>query len=113
MPLKRTHVVKVRLTEDELKSLNEKVKLTGLSRENYIRALIEGHDIKALPPDTFHTVIFHLRHIGNNLNQIARVVHISGLIDTQKYVENVKSLNEEILEIRKLVIEKANNQNIS
>ena len=105
MKRKRTKTIKVRLTEDELKSLNEKVKLTGLSRENYIRALIEGHDIKALPPDTFHTVIFHLRHIGINLNQIARVANTSGEINTQQYEENVKSLHKEILEIRKKMIE--------
>jgi hypothetical protein len=105
MKRKRTKTIKVRLTEDELKSLNEKVKLTGLSRENYIRALIEGHDIKALPPDTFHSVIFHLRHIGSNLNQIARVANTTGEIDTQQYKENVKCLNKEILEIRKKMIE--------
>lgn len=105
MKRKRTKTIKVRLTEDELKSLNEKVKLSGLSRENYIRSLIEGHDIKALPPDSFHTVIFHLRHIGNNLNQIARVANSSGEIDTQQYMESVKSLNKEILEIRKRIIE--------
>ena len=105
MKRNRTNTIKVRLTEDELKSLNEKVKLTGLSRENYIRALIEGHDIKALPPDTFHAVIFHLRHIGINLNQIARVANTSGEIDKVKYKENVKNLNKEILEIRKRIIE--------
>lgn len=105
MNRKRTKTIKVRLTEDELKSLNEKVKLTGLSRENYIRALIEGHDINALPLDTFHTVIFHLRHIGSNLNQIARVANTTGKIDTQGYKENVKNLNKEILEIRKRLIQ--------
>ena len=105
MKRKRTKTIKVRLTEDELMSLNEKVKLSGLSRENYIQSVIEGHDIKALPPDSFHTVIFHLRHIGNNLNQIARVANSSGEIDTQKYMENVTSLNKEILEIRKRMIE--------
>jgi len=105
MKRKRTKTIKVRLTEDELNSLNEKVKLTGLSREKYIRALIEGHDIKALPPDTFHSVIFHLRHIGSNLNQIARVANITGEIDTQGYNENVKNLNKEILEIRKRIIQ--------
>ena len=105
MKRKRTKTIKVRLTEDELKSLNEKVKLSGLSRENYIRSVIGGHDIKALPPDSFHTVIFHLRHIGNNLNQISRVANSSGEIDTQKYMENVTSLNKEILEIRKRMIE--------
>ncbi len=105
MTRKRTNTIKVRFTEDELKSLNDKVKLTGLSRENYIRALIEGHDIKALPPETIHTVIFHLRHIGNNLNQIARVANSSGEIDSQRYMENVGLLNKEILEIRKNIIE--------
>ena len=105
MTRKRTNTIKVRFTEDELKSFNDKVRLTGLSRENYIRALIEGHDIKALPPETFHTVIFHLRHIGNNLNQIARVANSSGEIDSQRYMENVGLLNKEILEIRKNIIE--------
>lgn len=105
MKQKRTKTIKVRLTEEELNSLNEKVKLTGLSCENYIRALIEGHIIKALPPDTFHTVIFHLRHIGSNLNQIAKVANTTGEIDTQQYKENVKCLNKEILEIRKKMIE--------
>ena len=104
MKRKRTKTIKVCLTEDELMSLNEKVKLSCLSRENYIRSLIEGHDIKALPPDSFHTVIFHLRHIGNNLNQIARLANSSGEIDTQQYMESVKSLNKEILEIRKRII---------
>lgn len=41
--IKRNKEIKVRLSFIELENLNECVKKTGLSREEYIRTLISGY----------------------------------------------------------------------
>lgn len=106
MGRKRNHNFIIRLTDKELEKLNKQVAKAGLSREAYVRSVLINSEVpNPMPPETFHTVIFHLRHIGNNLNQIAKVANQSGEIDTQQYTENVRALNKEILELRKKVID--------
>lgn len=85
--------------------LNECVAMTSLSREAYIRSLINGYLPKAQPSDDFHEVIAQLRAIGNNLNQIAYVANRSGYINSDDYKTEVKKLRKEILEIRQIVCE--------
>lgn len=106
MPRKRKNSFVVRMTDAELEKLDKQVFKSGLSREAYARSVLTSSVVpKPMPPETFHTVIFHLRRIGNNMNQIARIANTTGEIDARQYRENVTSLNQEILELRKKMIE--------
>lgn len=55
----------VRLDESEHKRLMREVKKTGLSREAYIRALINGFIPKPLPPLDYYAMMRELSAIGD------------------------------------------------
>ena len=68
----RNNEIKIRLNDDELSLLNDKVIKSGYSRERYIRSLISGIVPRENPPLEYHKLINEFNHIGNNLNQIAK-----------------------------------------
>jgi len=68
----RTIEVKFRLNRGEADNLNKRVKKSGLSREGYIRQLINGHIPTDAPPPDYFAMMRELHYIGVNLNQIAQ-----------------------------------------
>ena len=56
------------LNDKELKILNQRLAKTGLSREAYLRSLIENTVPKELPPMDFYDVLRELRQISINMN---------------------------------------------
>ncbi len=68
---RRNNRVQIRMNDSELKKLNSKVRKSGLSRESYIRLLIDGITSKEMPQLEFFDILKNLRQINNNLNQIA------------------------------------------
>ncbi|WMJ22889.1 plasmid mobilization relaxosome protein MobC [Paludicola sp. MB14-C6] len=82
----------IRLTEDEMIQLNAKVKQTGLSREAYIRLLLQNKVPVTIPPDIFYKVHNELCRIGNNLNQLANRAHVLQMIDVPSYRDNTNRL---------------------
>ena len=65
--------------------------------------LIKNRIPQPLPSDDFQEVIKQLRKIGNNLNQLTVIAHKTGSIDIMKYKEDMKTLNNSIVEIREQV----------
>ena len=67
--------VYVWLTMEEFARLDANVKKSGLRREPYLRALIEGREVREAPTQEWRKLIVLLSGIGNNLNQLARHAH--------------------------------------
>ncbi|MCD7893943.1 MAG: plasmid mobilization relaxosome protein MobC [Erysipelotrichaceae bacterium] len=100
---KRNKSIKIRLTVDEFNTLNERVALTGLSREEYVRSLMKMEIPPSLPsPDMIET-IKQLRLIGNNINQLAVIAYKTGSIDIMKYKNDYERLQNQILKIITLI----------
>lgn len=91
--------VLLRLTDDELKRLDELVEKSGLSRSAFIRQTLKGAAIKQIPPIDFFEVLKHLRQINNNMNQIAVRANYIGLIDADAYRKNVEWLQSTVGEM--------------
>ena len=102
---KRTIEIKLRLTPEEAKSLNDAVVSTGRSRESYLRSLISGCVPYQLPSETLTNTLNEIRYIGNNLNQIARVANKNGIIDSTAYETNVAKLFKELSTLRSAIAE--------
>ena len=51
--------------------------------------------------ERFYEAIKELRHIGNNLNQIAKKANYLNYVDSSKYGEEVNKLNSFIIRIKK------------
>lgn len=98
--MNRTKEIKIRLDETELIKLNALTKESGRSRESYLRSLINGIVPSNKPSKEYLEVLSELRHIGTNMNQIARVANKSSYIDYKKYSDNVDLLFKDIAKIR-------------
>ena len=107
MPSKRTNEIKIRLNDNELKHINSLAKESGLSREQYTRMLYKKVVPKPCPSDEMIETINQLRRIGNNMNQIAFVANRTGNIDTLYFKECYKELQNEILDIKEMVLKPA------
>ena len=107
MPSKRTNEIKIRLNNDELKHINSLAKESGLSREQYTRMVYKKVVPKPCPSDEMIETINQLRRIGNNMNQIAFVANCTGNIDTLYFKKCYKELQNEILDIKEMVLKPA------
>ena len=101
---KRNIEIKVRLNRKEAEMLNKRVKKSRLSREAYIRHLIEGSVPRDAPPPDYFSMMRELYRIGNNLNQIAQKAHVLGVMDERRYDEETRKFDQLVRDITKAVI---------
>lgn len=66
----RTNQIIIRLSDEELADLNEKVGKVRGSREQFIRDCISGTVIREAPPIDVPKLILEVRRVGIGLNQI-------------------------------------------
>ena len=93
-----------RLNRKEAEALDKKVKKSGLSREAYLRHLINGVVPRDAPTPDYYAMMRELHQIGNNLNQIAQKAHMFHAMDVQKYDTNMRLLEDAIKRITEAVI---------
>lgn len=92
---KRNHQINVRLDENELKKLEKKVAKSGITREAYIRKVLNGSKVYPTPPVEFYDLIREVRRIGNNINQLTRMSNAGEKLD-------VMLLNNALAELDKV-----------
>ena len=83
--------VEIYFTEDELSSLMQKVRQSGLSREVFCRDALMGVKIKEAPPADYYKLIMEVRKVGTNINQILHKANTLGFLDVpmlQKALED-------------------------
>lgn len=91
----RTKEIKVRMRDDEFALLNEKVQRCGMSREKFIRLVLNDYQPKELPPIEYFTLIKELNANGNNLNQLVKIAYIQGIDITR--LNEVMNEHEQLL----------------
>jgi len=82
---KRNVHIQFWLNRKEAESLDKKVRRSGLSREAYLRHLIDGVVPQDAPPPDYYSMMRELHGIANNLNQIAQKAHTLNVVDVQRY----------------------------
>lgn len=97
---KRNHVVPVRLNARELRMLEDQVTKSGLSREEFLRSLIVGADIRAKPCEHHADLLRKIAGLCNNANQLAHVANATGRADTVSIQEMLR-ISKEIWKIVK------------
>ena len=80
---RRIHQVKFRLDDEELRLLRQKLRDSDLSMAEYFRSLIVEGEIKTLPPELMQDIRRQVRGVGRNINQMARLAHISGKVSNE------------------------------
>lgn len=82
---KRQIEILFRLTRHEAQELDKKVKKSGMNREAFLRAMIEGYQLHEKPDSEFYEAMRKLAAIGNNLNQVAAKANALGFVDHPLY----------------------------
>ena len=96
--------IKVRLSRKEADSLNKRVRKSRLSREAYLRHLINGSVPRDAPPPDYFSMMRELYRVGNNLNQIAQKAHTLNVLDVQRYDTAVREFETAVKKITDAVI---------
>lgn len=101
--MKREKRIKVRLNEKEKALLDRKVEQSGLSREAYMRQLLEKTNIPTKLQPAYQAFAEQLHQIGDELNYVARNLHVLGVIDVQKYDEVCSEFQQVVNKIMEAV----------
>ena len=87
---KRNHIIPLHLNKKELAHLETPVKLSGLPREEFLRTLIMGAELRTKPCDHHADLLHKVAGLGNNANQLAKVANTYGEASQQDIEEMTK-----------------------
>ena len=97
---KRNHVIPVRLNAKELRFLEEQVEKSGLSREEYIRSIVMGGEVRARPCEHHTELLRKISGLCNNANQLAHRANSTGVAGQQSVDEMTRIAKEVWLTIK-------------
>lgn len=80
---KREHVIPLRLNAKELRHLQTQADASGLPREEFLRALIAGAEVKAKPCTHHAELLCKVAGLCNNANQLAHTANATGQVGLQ------------------------------
>lgn len=100
---KRSVHIQLWLSETEAARLQRLVKRTGLSREAYLRHLINGVVPQEIPPPDYYAFMDRLYQVGNLLERISRQAQALG-VNTVQYKEAVGQFHQLVEDITTAVI---------
>ena len=92
---RRGHVIPLRLNEREYRHLCEQVKISGFSREEYLRSLILGKEIHPCPCTHHADLLRKVAGLCNNANQLAHRANSTGTAG-QGSVDEMTRLTQEV-----------------
>lgn len=96
---KRNVHIQFWLDKKEAENLDKLIKRSGLSRESYLRHIINSLVPTDTPPPDYYSMMRELHGIGRNLNQIAQKAHVLNVLDVKRYDENVAMLYKAVIDI--------------
>lgn len=84
----RPHQMLIRVNDDELKLIREKIKMSGLTQQKFLlKAITEDNKVirAVMPiPDDLKNIYRELKIQGNNLNQLIKKLHEKNFIDYKR-----------------------------
>jgi len=101
---KRNIHIQFWLNKKEAEAFDKAVKRSGLSREAYLRHLVNGLVPTDAPPPDYYSMMRELHGIGNNLNQIAQKAHVLNVLDVRRYDEACRLFEQSVKNITNAVL---------
>ena len=86
----KTCFVNIRMTVKERARLERMAKEAGLTRSDFVRACVDGKEIRQRQGAEIGQLYTEINRIGNNINQIARSVN-AGIADAKDAYVSSKS----------------------
>lgn len=95
----RNEQIRLRLTKEEEKVLDEKTSKAGLSRNEFLRRLILGEQVYKRKEKDFKNYAYQVNRVGNNLNQLVKILrnkelNKKDLLEIEKTIDEIKSTQE-------------------
>ena len=101
---KRSVHIQLWLSETEAARLQTLVKRSGLSREAYLRHLINGVVPQEIPPPDYYSFMERLYQVGDLLEQIFHQAQALGVVDAVQSKEAVGQFHRLVEDITTAVI---------
>lgn len=95
----RKYEFHIYLNEEEKDALCKLSEITKLSKSQLIREIILGYSPPEGPPANYDDLIYQLRCIGNNINQILRIARTNGILnpaELEKHLSELKDVEQEM-----------------
>ena len=96
----RNHRVVFYLNDKEFEAFKEKAKRSSRSREAFIRRAIQEVQIKELPPADLYKLIWEIRQVGNNIDQILMIANTKGILN----IPDLRKVIDDLREVEKLIV---------
>lgn len=90
---KRNHRMTCRLNDEEYEKVLIKISKSGLSKQEYILSCILNKRISEKLDLDFYKLINEINHVGNNLNQISRILNSKNPILENEVLKNQRMVN--------------------
>mgnify|MGYP002674553936 CR=1 FL=1 len=90
---KRNHRFSVWLDGKECRHFDKQASASGLNKEEYLRSLIMGREIRPKPCEHHQALLRQISGVCNNVNQIARYCNSKQQADFQSIYEVKKLVN--------------------
>jgi len=100
----RDKQLNIRLNEEEVKVMQKNIKKSKLSQSEYIRKSILQKNIIVI--DEIKGLMVELKRVGNNLNQITRMMNSGEIKDSKELTEvknNLENIWNKVIEALKKV----------
>jgi len=95
----RKHEFHIYLNEEEKDALCKLSEITKLSKSQLIREIILGYSPPEGPPANYGELIYQLRSLGNNINQILRIARTNGIlnpVELEKHLTELRTIEEKM-----------------
>lgn len=79
----------IRLTEEEFDRVTALANATALSREAFVRRVLQGAAITEKPPAEYGEIVRELRRIGSDVNQLLVKARLLGFVEFPKLEETL------------------------
>ena len=90
----RNHRIVFYLNDKEFEAFEQKAKRTSRSREDFIRKAVAEVQIKEAPPADLHKLIWEIRRVGNNIDQILMIANAKGILNIPDLRKAIDALRE-------------------
>ena len=91
---KRNHVIPVRLNAKELRFLEEQVEKSGLSREEYIRSIVMGGEVRARPCEHHTELLRKISGLCNNaIHRSDKLLQLTLAQNAEKVAEMLQKVH--------------------
>ena len=99
--VERSIQIHFRVTQKEYKTIKEKAAESGLSISEFSRRILMDGKVLAAPPVDFYTLLWQIKRIGSNLDQLLRKLNTFGIA----YSLDLERCEDDIKDMKRLLIE--------